>query len=72
MENQIKLIQQAINNNNLLVWNDPDPIKRNDYTISYIEKLDEDHDEHTPILIKYNNGKSEAEVFAHEILILNK
>jgi hypothetical protein len=72
MENQIKLIKQAINNNKLLAWNDPDPIKGNDYTISYIEKLDEDHDEYTPILIKYNNGKSEAEVFAHEILILNK
>ena len=54
-----------------LIWNDPDPIEGNDYTISYIEDLiylyDEDFS--TPILIQYNNGLSEAQVFLHEILI---
>lgn len=54
-----------------LIWNDPDPIEGNDYTISWIEELVYlyDEDNTTPILIQYNNGKSEAQVFLHEILI---
>jgi hypothetical protein len=57
-----------------LVWNDPDPIEGNDYTITFmdemIEKADDlENDELMPILIQYNGGMSEAEVFLHEILI---
>lgn len=65
----IKELKEAIRNNVSLVWNDPDPIKGNDYTISYIEQIDDEFDEYTPILIQYNNGGSEAQVFLHEILI---
>lgn len=66
----IKELKSAISNNIPLVWNDPDPIKGNDYTISYIEDIEDidDFDEYTPILIQYNNGGSEAQVFLHEIL----
>ena len=66
----IKELKSAISNNIPLVWNDPDPIKGYDYTISYIEDIEDidDFDEYTPILIQYNNGGSEAQVFLHEIL----
>lgn len=64
----IEELNRAWVNNLILVWNDPDPIKGNDYTISYIEDLN-DLDEDSPILIQYNNGGSEAQVFLHEILI---
>ena len=60
-------LRSAIWNNTPLVWNDPNPIKNNDYTITYIEPINEDFDEYTPILIQYGGG-SEAEVFLHEIL----
>jgi hypothetical protein len=65
----IKELKQAINDKKILVWNDPDPIKGNDYTISYIEELDDDMDEEFPILIQYNNGGSEAQVYLHEIIL---
>lgn len=65
----IQELKEAIINNIPLVWNDPDPIKGNDYTISYIGDIDDDFDEYTPILIQYNDGGSEAEVFLHEISI---
>ena len=65
----IQELKEAIINNVELVWNDPDPIKGNDYTISHIEQIDDDFEEDTSILIQYNNGGSEAEVFLHEILI---
>jgi hypothetical protein len=59
----------CIDNNVPLEWNDPDSIKGNDYTITYIENINiEDFDNHTPILIHYNNGVSKAEVFLHEII----
>ncbi|MEI6186945.1 MAG: hypothetical protein WCP46_00385 [Alphaproteobacteria bacterium] len=61
-------LKRAIEKGTPLVWNDPDPIEGNDYTISYIEPILEDFDEHTPILIQYGEG-SEAEVYLHEILI---
>lgn len=62
-------LKKAIADNVPLVWNDPDPIKGNDYTITYIESIDdfEDDDRGIPILIKYGDG-SEAEVFIHEII----
>jgi hypothetical protein len=68
MENIIDLIT-AIQYQIPLIWNDPDPINGNDYTISYIEGITSDIDKLDPILIQYNNGASEAQVFLHEILI---
>ena len=66
-----KQLKEAIKNNKTMVWNDPDPIKGNDYTITYIEPLDDICDDEDPIdfpiLIQYDN--SEAEVYLHEILI---
>lgn len=61
-------LKQAIENKTSLIWNDPDPIPGNDYTITYIEPLIEDIDEYSPISIQYGNG-SEAQVYLHEILI---
>jgi hypothetical protein len=70
-------LRLAIENKIPLVWNDPDPIDGNDYTIEYIEDLtDIDNGEddfewdYTPILIQYGGG-SEAEVFLCEILLKN-
>lgn len=60
------------NNGNKIVWNDPDYIEGNDYTISYLEELEDEvlevFDTYTPIKIQYNKGFSEAEVFLHEII----
>ena len=65
-------LKKAIAENKKLVWNDPDPIEGNDYTISFVENLgdlDEDDIVDYPILIQYNKGGSEAEVYLHEILV---
>jgi hypothetical protein len=64
-------LKKAIDNKVSLVWNDPDPIPGNNYSISYIEELTDEIDEHSPILIQYNNGGSEAQVYLHEILVKN-
>lgn len=58
----ISELHNAWLNKTFLIWNDPDPIEGNDYTISYLEVFNENN-----ILIKYNNGNSEAQVFLHEI-----
>ena len=67
--NSFKELKQAIKDIKTLVWNDPDPIKGNDYIITYIEPLDEiDDDEDIrgyPILIQY--GCTHAEVTVNEI-----
>lgn len=64
-------LKQAVKEGATLAWNDPEPIEGNDYTISYLEDIsDEDFDELSPILIQYNNGASEAQVFLHEIVII--
>jgi len=62
-------LKKAVKDNVPLVWNDPDKIKGNDYTITYIEPIDdfEDEDRDIPILIQYGGG-SEAEVYLHEII----
>lgn len=60
----------AIQDKKTLVWNDPDPIEGNDYTISWIEEIDSDFDAFTPILIKYNSNFTEEQVFLHEILLI--
>ena len=69
----IEKLKQAVMDKQILMWNDPDPIKGNDYIITNIEDLnkkcfdDGEFDEHTSILIRYGGG-SEAEVYLHEIL----
>lgn len=63
----IKKLRKCVENNTPLVWNDPDPIPGNDYNISYIEPIGDDFDSDTPIMIQYNGGISEAEVYASEI-----
>ena len=35
-------LKQAISEKKVLVWNDPDPIKENDYTINFIEDIDDE------------------------------
>lgn len=63
-------LEIALHEGKKLIWNDPDPIEGNDYTISYINKEDlNSEDRLSPILIQYNDGGSEAQVFLHEILI---
>ena len=66
-------LKQAVADNKQLVWNDPDPIKGNDYTINFIEDIDEDIEDDDmvdyPILIQYNDFGSEAQVYLHEILL---
>jgi hypothetical protein len=64
-------LKQAVTENKKLIWNDPDPIQGNDYTINFIEDIDEENfDDYYPILIQYGNG-SEAEVYLHEILLVD-
>ena len=48
-----------------LVWNDPDPIEGNDYTVHTFDLLDE---EEGIARITYGYG-SEAEVYIHELEI---
>ena len=67
----LKQLNKAIQEGKQLKWNDPQPIKGNDYTISYVEDLTdiEEEDAHDyPILIQYGEG-SEAEVFLKEIVL---
>ena len=63
-------LKKAIAEKKPLKWNDPDPIKGNDYTITYVEPLEDFDDDEIdiPILIQYGGG-SEAEVFVSEILL---
>jgi hypothetical protein len=64
---RIQQLIEAIEYKKPLIWNDPEPIEGNDYTISWIEGITSDIDVLDPILIQYNNGLSEAQVFLHEI-----
>jgi hypothetical protein len=64
-------LKQAIADKKELVWNDPNPIKGNDYTINFIEDIDDEFEEDIadyPILIQYGGG-SEAQVYLHEIIL---
>ena len=66
-------LKQAVVENKQLVWNDPDPIIGNDYTINFIEDIDDDIEDDDmvdyPILIQYNDFGSEAQVYLHEIIL---
>lgn len=66
----IKELAEAWSNKKKLIWKDPEPIKGNDYTISFIGDLTDLSDD-SPILIQYNNGKSETEVYLHEIQLID-
>ena len=70
--NSVIELKQAIADKKELVWNDPEPIKGNDYTITFIEDIDPEFDEDDlsmyPILIQYGGG-SEAQVYLHEIIL---
>jgi len=65
-------IKEHFKNGGKLVWNDPKPIKDNDYQVSFLEDIpdEEEINNYTPILIQYNNGDSEAQVFLHELMII--
>ena len=41
----LKELKEAISSKATLVWNDPDPIDENDYTISFIEPLGDIEDD---------------------------
>lgn len=56
-------IVKAFKNGIPLIWNDPDPIEGNDYTITNISEIWKDG-----ALIEYGKS-SEAEVYLHEISI---
>jgi len=45
-----------------LYWNDPDPIKGNDYRVTSIQVCNSEMS-----MITYNDGTSEAEVYNHEL-----
>jgi hypothetical protein len=68
-------LEQAYTDGKELIWNDPDPIEGNDYTISFIEKeifdevFEDDEIADLPILIQYNGGDSEAQAYLHEITL---
>ena len=66
-------LKQAVAENKQLVWNDPDPIKGNDYTINFIEDIDDEFNDDDfsmyPILIQSNDFGSEAQVYLHEIIL---
>lgn len=62
----IKELKKAIANGTPIKWNDPNPIEDNDYTVTGVEDLS-DFEDDMPILIRYNDGKSEAEVLLSEI-----
>jgi DNA-dependent RNA polymerase auxiliary subunit epsilon len=56
----------AIYNERQLIWNDPECIEENDYTITFIEQISDEYDEYTPILIRYGKN-SETLAYLHEI-----
>jgi len=60
-----KNIIQAVKDGKLY-WNDPDPIKGNDYKVTTIEVIDGETS-----FITYNNGHSEAEVYNSELNVRN-
>ena len=64
----IREVKNAIINQQKMVWNDPDRIEGNDYTVQKIWNIDE---ETAMIQYRENNSKylSEAEVYLTELTI---
>ena len=69
---KLSKIREALNSKTPLVWNDPDPIEGNDYTINLIadmpskEECNDLEGEDWILTIQYGGG-SEAEVYPSEI-----
>ncbi len=63
-----KLIATAQKEHRALVWNDPGSVDGNKYSISYLDVEGSD-DQDDQVLIRYNDGMSEAYVYVHEISI---
>ena len=65
------LLMKSIRNRDLIVWNAPDPIDGNDYSVRKIWDINED-----TAMIQYGSEDqeflSEAEVFLSEIVVTNK
>ncbi len=59
-------LNEELQNGVTLIWNDPDQIDGNDYTIVSMKEINDEI-----ALIQYNQGLSEAEVFIHEISYSN-
>ena len=66
MSQTLRQLNQDLQNGATLIWNDPDYIEGNDYTIVSIKELNDEL-----ALIQYNQGLSEAEVFLNEISYSN-
>jgi hypothetical protein len=66
MSQTLQQLNQDLQNGATLIWNDPDYIEGNDYTIVSIKELNDEL-----ALIQYNQGLSEAEVFLNEISYSN-
>ena len=64
----IREVKDAVINQQKLVWNDPDPIEGNDYTVQKIWNIDEE-----TAMIQYGEDDteclSEAEVYLTELTI---
>jgi hypothetical protein len=61
-------LKNHFKNGGKVIWEDLDPIEGNDYVLSYLQ--DYFIDSYVPITIQYNNGKSEAQVYFHELKII--
>lgn len=64
----IREVKDAVTNKQKMVWNDPNPIDENDYTVQKIWNIDEE-----TAMIQYgkDNSKylSEAEVYLTELTL---
>ena len=70
----IREVKDAVINQQKLVWNDPDPIEGNDYTIRSISYIDDEMAviQYGDNTIMFDNKPclSEAEVFISEISVV--
>lgn len=66
-----ELIKQAKASHRFLMWNDPESIDGNSYSISYLDvhQSSTDDDEDEIVYIRYNDGMSDAHVYVSEISI---
>jgi hypothetical protein len=55
-------VKNAVIKRQKMVWNDPDPIEGNDYTVQKIWKINKE-----TAIITYNDGASDAEVYLSEL-----
>lgn len=62
----IKELKAWLDAGNKVIWNDPEPIIGNDYTIVDID-LEDIESNIEAITVTYNQGYTEAQVYLHEI-----